>query len=162
MLRGSFMPKKRMRIVVVEDDEAMAYVIKKAFADRNETVHWDLCFAKDGQEALDCLFKADGNAHKNVPNLVLLDWNLPKVNGRSVLQKIKSSEKLRALPVLVFSSSQDENDIRDAYNGHANGYIEKPAGMEALKRIIDSIENFWVHTIRQPRWHADELTAEGN
>ena len=162
MLGGLFMPNKRIRVVIVEDDEAMAYVIKKAFAARNNTVYWDLCFMKDGQEALDCLFMPDSTAHKNVPNLVLLDWNLPKVNGRSVLQKIKSSEKLRALPVLVFSSSQDENDIRDAYNGHANGYIEKPAGIDDLQRIIDSVEDFWVHTIRQPRWHTGEFLAEGN
>lgn len=76
------MTKKRIRVVIVEDNEATAYLIKKAFSNRVETVDWDLCFAKDGEEALDCLFRRGPYAESALPDFVLLDWNLPKVSGR--------------------------------------------------------------------------------
>jgi len=133
----------------VEDDEPSAYLIKRAFAERTAKVEWDLCFAKDGQDALECLH-ANGTAQENgpPPDLVLLDWNLPKVSGGEVLRALKTSEQLRTVPVLVFSASQEETDIRDAYNGHANGFIPKPSDIEDLYAVIENIENFWVHTVR--------------
>jgi len=145
------MTKKPIRVMIVEDNEATAYLIKKAFSERGEKVDWDLCFAKDGEEALDCLFRRGHYAAASRPDFVLLDWNLPKVSGKEVLHLLKSDEDLRTIPVLVFSGSQADEDVHAAYDGHANGYILKPGEMDALCAVIDSIESFWVHTAHHPR-----------
>jgi CheY-like chemotaxis protein len=136
--------------MIVEDHEATTYLIKRAFADRGDKVDWDLCFAKDGEEALDCLFRKGPHANAARPDLLLLDWNLPKVSGKEVLRLLKSDVSLRTIPVLVFSASRDDDDIHAAYVGYANGYVPKPADMDGLNAVIDSIESFWVHTAHLP------------
>lgn len=143
--------KKRIRAMIVEDSEATAYLITKAFADRGDNVNWDLSIAKDGQEALDCLFRRGRYAGAAVPDFVLLDWNLAKVSGKEVLRLLKSDENLRSFPVLVFSASQSHEDIDAAYDGHANGYVPKPADMDGLCAVIDRIETFWGCTAHLPR-----------
>lgn len=142
------MRKRNIRVLIVEDHEPTAYLIEKAFDERSTTVEWDVCLAKDGQEALNALFRLDGHAQDLPPDFVLLDWNLPKVSGREVLLSLKGSDGLRAIPVLVFSSSEDEADVQSAYSAHANGFIRKPSDLESLFRVIDNIEMFWVHTAR--------------
>jgi CheY-like chemotaxis protein len=145
------MNRKQIRVMIVEDSEVTAYLIKKAFSDHGEKVDWDLCFAKDGEEALDCLFRRGSHAGGSLPEFVLLDWNLPKISGREVLRALKSDETMRTLPILIFSASQADEDVHAAYDGHANGYVSKPADMDGLHSIIDSIEAFWVHTAHLPR-----------
>ncbi len=144
------MTKKRMRILIVEDDEPSEYLIKKGFEARSANVEWDLCFARDGQEALDCLFRHGAHSGAVLPDFVLLDWNLPMVSGKDVLRTLKTSNALCAVPVLVFSSSHENHDIQAAYQGHANSYIRKPADLNDLYNIIESIEKFWVHTASLP------------
>jgi CheY-like chemotaxis protein len=144
------MPNKRIRVLVVEDCEATAYLIQKAFQARGAKVDWDLCFCKDGQEALDCLFQRGVHGQAVRPDFVLLDWNLPKVNGEEVLRLLRSNYELEGLPVLVFSTSQADRDIQTAYRAHANGYISKPTDVDAFFAVIESIENFWVHTAQLP------------
>jgi CheY-like chemotaxis protein len=144
------MVKKRIRVLIVEDNEATAYLIRTAFLRKSATVDWDLCFSKDGEEALDCIFKRGAHSEAILPDLILLDWNLPKVHGQEVLRKLKSTEELRTLPVLVFSTSEADLDVHEAYNSHANGYIAKPADMDAFYAVIENIETFWVHTVRLP------------
>jgi CheY-like chemotaxis protein len=145
------MIKRRIRVMVVEDSEATAYLINKAFSGRAEKVDWDLCLAKDGEEALDWLFRRGRYADAPVPDLVLLDWNLPKVSGRDVLRLVKANAELRTLPVLVFSASQADEDVRAAYEDHANGYVCKPEDFDGLNAVIENIEQFWVHTAHLPR-----------
>ena len=144
------MPKKVVRVMIVEDHDATAYLIKRAFAQRGARVDWDLSFATDGEEALDYLFRR--GVHKNAtrPAIVLLDWNLPKVSGREVLEALKANDDLRTVPVLVFSSSQEDEVVEAAYRGRANGYICKPSDLESFYTVIESIETFWVHTARLP------------
>ena len=144
------MPKKRIRVLIVEDHNPTACLIKQAFGEKCANVEWDHCFAKDGEEALDCLFKRGEHAEAALPDFILLDWNLPKVSGRDVLRMLKGSDELRAIPVLIFSASQAEDDVRAAYNAHANGFISKPIDLDSLYAIIESIEMFWVHTVRLP------------
>jgi CheY-like chemotaxis protein len=140
----------------VEDNEAMTYVIRKAFSGRGDQVDWDLCFAKDGEEALECLFRRGHHAGDILPDLVLLDWNLPKVSGKEVLRMLKGDDTLRTIPVLVFSASEAHEDVHAAYDGHANGYVLKPGDIDGLYAVIDSIEQFWVHTAHlPPRRHGD-------
>ena len=145
------MPRKVIRVMIVEDHDATAYLIKKAFVERGARVDWELCFARDGQEALDYLHRRGGHEKAARPAIVLLDWNLPKISGREVLREIKSSNDLKTLPVLVFSSSQEADVIDSAYRGHANSYICKPSDFETFCTVIENIETFWVHTARLAR-----------
>jgi two-component system, chemotaxis family, response regulator Rcp1 len=127
-------------VLIVEDHEATAYLINRAFQARSEQVNWDLCFAKDGEEALECLFKRGVHAEATLPDFVLLDWNLPKVSGEDVLRMLRSTEELKALPVIVSSSSDADHDVRAAYNAQANGYVPKPSNLDAISSVIESIE----------------------
>jgi CheY-like chemotaxis protein len=85
------------------------------------------------------------------PNLILLDWNLPKVSESQVLQRIKQHDKLRRIPALVISSSEADEDIHTAYDNHANGYILKPRTGEALADIVGTIERFWIAIALLPK-----------
>jgi len=145
------MPSPRtIRLLVVEDDEAYLYLIKKAFSIPAQKTRWELTVATDGQEALDILF-AEENEQAPLPDLILLDWKLPKVSGDEVLRRVKQHETLRKMPVLVFSSSGADKDIHAAYGGHANGYITKPGDINMLAKIVEAIEQFWVAIAQIPK-----------
>jgi two-component system, chemotaxis family, response regulator Rcp1 len=143
------MPLRTIRMLVVEDGPGFQYLIREAFSTRGE-IHWELTIANDGEEALRLLFE-DENENVPLPNLILLDWNLPKVSGSEVLQRIKQHDKLRRIPVLVFSSSEADEDIHTAYDNHANGYIKKPRTGEALADIVETIERFWIGVAQLPK-----------
>ena len=144
------MPKRQIRVLIVEDHEPTAYLIERAFAERGGDVEWGVSLARDGREAIDALFKPDGQIQQLLPDFILLDWNLPKLSGGEVLQILKGNEALSLLPVLVFSSSENPADVQSAYRAHANGFIPKPSDLDGLVRVIDNIEAFWVHTARLP------------
>lgn len=131
-----------IRLLVVEDDPAYRYLIQRAFSVQGEGTRWDLTVTVDGEEALHVLFDEE-NKTVQLPDLILLDWNLPKVSGSEVLQRLKQHEELRRIPVLVFSASEAERDIRAAYEYHASGFIPKPGGIEALGATVQAIEQFW-------------------
>ena len=138
-----------IRLLVVEDSDAYLYLIQKAFSSR-EGIHWELTVAHDGEQAVKLLFEEE-RTNAPLPDLILLDWNLPKISGSDLLQRIKKHEKLREIPILVFSSSDADSDIHDAYNNHANGYITKPASVEVLSQIVETIEQFWIAVARLPK-----------
>jgi len=142
------MAKKSVRVVIVEDYEPTAYLVEKAFRARSSNVDWDLCVAKDGEAALDCLFLRGQHASARLPDLILLDWNLPKISGLEVLRILKTSDELTTIPVFVFSASEADLDVQRAYESHANGYIPKPADLGQLSAVIEGIETFWVNTVR--------------
>lgn len=129
--------------MIVEDNEPTAYLIQKAFEASGERVQWDLYFAGDGEEALDRLFRRGVHIERVLPDLVLLDWNLPKISGEEVLRKLKSHEQLQTLPVLIFSSSQKDHDVDLAYKARANGFIPKPSDLNGLFAVVENIEKFW-------------------
>jgi two-component system, chemotaxis family, response regulator Rcp1 len=141
---------RTIRLLVVEDDPAYLYLIRKAFSGRAEQTRWELTTAVDGQQAVHILFEEEME-NIALPDLVLLDWKLPKVSGIEVLRKLKQHESLRRIPVLVFSTSSEQIDIHAAYDDHANGYITKPAGYDTLATIVESIERFWVEAARIPK-----------
>src|SRR5690242_3688135 len=120
------MLKKTVRVVIVEDHEPTAYLVEKAFRTRTSNIDWDLCFAKDGEEALDYSFLRGKHALAPLPEFILLDWNLPKISGLEVVRTLKSSDELKTIPVFVFSASEEVLDVQRAYESHANGYIPKP------------------------------------
>jgi chemotaxis family two-component system response regulator Rcp1 len=135
--------ERKILLLVVEDDPAYLYLIVKAFSDRDANIVWELAIANDGDQALRTLFEEE-KADTPLPDMILLDWNLPKISGMEVLQRLKRHEKLRRIPVLVFSSSASDEDIHAAYNYHANGYITKPGNVEALAEVVETIERFWI------------------
>jgi CheY-like chemotaxis protein len=141
---------RTIRLLVVEDDPAYLYLIRKAFSGRSEQTRWELTTAVDGQQAVHILFEEEVE-NIALPDLVLLDWKLPKVSGIEVLRKLKQHEKLRRIPVLVFSSSSEHTDIHAAYDDYANGYITKPSGFETLAAIVESIEQFWAKAAQIPK-----------
>ena len=134
---------RTIRLLVVEDNPAYLYLIQKAFSGRREQIRWELTVAIDGEEALHVLFEEE-NKSIPLPDLILLDWNLPKVSGREVLQRLKQDQELRRIPLLVFSASEADRDIHAAYDNHANGFITKPWGDEALSATVEAIERFWI------------------
>jgi len=140
---------RAIRLLVVEDSASFRYLIQEAFRDRRE-VRWEITIAEDGEEAVRLLFEEE-NEDVPLPNLILLDWNLPKISGSEVLQLIKRHDKLRRIPVLVFSSSEADEDIHTAYDYHANGYIPKPRTGEALADIVETIERFWIAVAQLPK-----------
>jgi CheY-like chemotaxis protein len=143
-------PLRTIQLLVVEDNTAFLYLIQRAFADRKEQIRWKLTIAQDGQSALDLLFEEEGDGAP-LPDLILLDWNLPKVTGSEVLRRVKDHPKLRRIPVLVFSSSEADEDIHTAYDHHANGYITKPDTADALEAVVEAIERFWIAAARLPK-----------
>ena len=141
------MEPRVIRLLVVEDNRAYSYLVQKAFGDRHEEIRWELTLAEDGEEAIRMLFAESAP----LPDLILLDWNLPKLSGSEVLHRLKEHPKLRRIPVLVSSSSDRETDIREAYDYHANGFIPKPASIAMLDKIVETIERFWVAVAYLPK-----------
>ena len=140
---------RRIRLLVVEDSPSFQFLIREAFRARGD-IRWELVMANDGEEAVRLLFEEE-NENVPLPNLILLDWNLPKIDGGEVLRRIKQHPRLLRIPVLVFSSSEADEDIHAAYDNHANGYITKPQTGEALADIVETIERFWIAVAQLPK-----------
>jgi two-component system, chemotaxis family, response regulator Rcp1 len=141
---------RTIRLLVVEDNAAYLHLVQLAFNQRGANTRWELMIANDGEEALRLLFQEEQQS-KPLPDLVLLDWNLPKVTGNEVLKRMKEHQTLRRIPVLIFSTSEADTDIHAAYDNHANGYITKPDGIDALAAVVETIEQFWTAVARIPK-----------
>lgn len=128
-------------IMLVEDNLGDVYLTKEAF--KSAHFKYNLHIAKDGDEALQMLNKKGSFKKVPKPDLILLDLNLPKVDGRELLEIIKSDKKLKNIPVIILSGSATDTDITTSYNLHANSYLVKPDNFDDYKEIITSIENYW-------------------
>jgi len=142
--------RRPIRLLVVEDDPAYLYLIQKAFGARQDETRWDLSVANDGAEALHVLMEEE-QENVPLPDLILLDWNLPKVSGGEVLKRMKQDRHLCKIPILVFSSSKADADVTDAYADHANGFITKPGDTDLLAEIVQKIEQFWISVVTLPK-----------
>ncbi|HSF53119.1 MAG TPA: response regulator [Algoriphagus sp.] len=111
----------------------------------------NISVARDGQEALDFLFKSDGFSEAPTPDLVLLDVNLPLVNGHDVLQKIKENTETRRIPVFMLTTSSSPEDVDKSYSRYANLYITQPVDMDSFEEAITTIKNFWSGMICLPK-----------
>lgn len=105
---------------------------------------------RDGDHALDFLYRRAPHADAPRPDLILLDLNLPGLDGRSVLARIKDDDDLRIIPVVVLTSSEAEADIINAYEAHANCFISKPIDFAGFLKVVQSIENYWFTVVRLP------------
>jgi len=142
------MNSRTIEILLVEDNPGDARLTLEAF--KEGKVLNNLTVMKDGVEALAYLRREGSYASAKVPDLVLLDLNLPRMSGREVLVQIKGDERLKTIPVVVLTTSADEQDVARAYSQHANCYITKPVDLEQFLRVVHSIEDFWLTLVRLP------------
>jgi len=137
-----------INILLVEDNEGDILLTKEALLE-GELLN-DLQVVRDGWEALQYLDKKEKYSSALTPDLILLDINLPKMNGHEVLKKIKSNDKISQIPVIILSTSCSKNDINLCYKNQANCYISKPVDANDFSKVISSIENFWLTTVKLP------------
>ena len=134
------------RILLVEDNPADVRLLQEAFRESGD--QHELHIASDGQDALDFLFRRNQHEDKPRPDLILLDINLPKVNGHRVLQAVKAEPKLVTIPVLMLSHSDAMRDIQTAYSHHANAYLKKPSDLTDYFDVVRHVERFWFQIVR--------------
>ncbi len=137
-----------IEILLVEDSRGDVRLIAEAL--KTAEVAHELHVAVDGEQAMAFLRDEGEFAGTPRPDIVILDLNLPKKNGRSVLHDIKHDEEFRRIPVIVLTTSSDEDDIRECYNLHANCYITKPMGMDRFNDLVKEINEYWFSTVRLP------------
>lgn len=147
------MSTRMIEILLVEDNPGDARLTLEAF--KEGKVLNNLTVMKDGIEALAFLRRQSPYENAKMPDLILLDLNLPKKNGREVLAEIKVDDRLRSIPVVVLTSSAAEEDIARAYDHHANCYITKPVDLDQFLRAIHSLEHFWLNFVKLPA-HGDD------
>jgi chemotaxis family two-component system response regulator Rcp1 len=137
-----------IEILLVEDNPGDVRLTKEAL--REGKVANNLSVAADGVEALAFLRRQGVHAGATRPDLVLLDLNLPRKDGREVLAEIKSDAELKRIPVVVLTTSKAEEDILKTYDLHANCYIAKPVDLDQFIRVVKSIDDFWLTVVRLP------------
>jgi CheY-like chemotaxis protein len=137
-----------IEILLVEDSPADVDLTREALEDAK--VHNNLHIASDGVEALAFLRREGRHADAPHPDLILLDLNLPRKDGREVLAEIKADPLLRRIPVVVLTTSEAEQDIIQSYDLHANCYVTKPVDLDAFMHVVRSIEDFWLAIVKLP------------
>ncbi len=136
-------------ILLVEDNAGDVRLTKEAFQQAN--VQNRLLVVEDGVAAMDFLYRRGAYKDAPRPDLILLDLNLPKKDGREVLEEMKKDEKLRTIPVVILTSSKAEEDIVRSYKLHANCYITKPVGLDRFAQVVKSIDDFWFSVVKLAR-----------
>lgn len=138
-----------IEILLIEDNAADVRLTKEAF--RDSRIDNELRVVEDGAAALDYLMHSGEGGDRAVPDLILLDLNLPKLNGKEVLQRIKQHEQWKKIPVVVLTSSAAHQDIQVCYAQYVNCYITKPLGYDEFLKAVKQIEDFWLTLVRLPR-----------
>ncbi|APS17898.1 response regulator [Streptomyces parvus] len=141
-------PVQPIEVLLVEDDPGDELMTREAFEDNKirNTLH----VVRDGQEALDFLYRRGEHTEAPRPDLVLLDLNLPKYDGRQVLEQIKGDPELALIPVVVLTTSSAEEDILRSYKLHANAYVTKPVDLDQFIAAVRQIDEFFVTVVRLP------------
>ena len=137
-----------IEILLVEDNPGDVRLTMEAL--KEGKVHNKLYVAKDGVEALAFLYQTGEYSNMPIPDLILLDLNLPKKDGREVLAEIKADPQLKRIPVIILTTSDSEQDILKTYDLHANSYITKPVELDSFIKIIQAIESFWLAVVKLP------------
>jgi len=137
-----------VEILLAEDNPGDVTLTKKALEQGN--IINNLHVVNDGVEAMRFLRQEDEYEEKSRPDLVLLDLNMPKMDGREVLESIKTDDDLKRIPIVVMTSSEAEEDIVQSYDRHANAYLTKPIDYDGFLDIVRSIEEFWLTVVKMP------------
>jgi two-component system, chemotaxis family, response regulator Rcp1 len=135
-------------ILLVEDNPGDVLLTSEAL--EQSKLHNELVIVEDGEKAIAYLRKQGDYTHAARPDLILLDLNLPRRDGRDVLAEIKADEDLKRIPVVILTTSQDEEDVQKTYNLHANCYITKPIDLAQFMHVVKSIETFWLSIVVLP------------
>ena len=138
-----------IRILLVEDNPGDARLAVEAL--KESKVHNILHHVKDGVEAMDFLHQRKESSSVPPPDLILLDLNLPRKDGREVLEEIKEDSDLRAIPVVVLTTSAAERDLVKTYDLHANAYVIKPIDLDQFIEVVQAIESFWFMVVKLPQ-----------
>jgi CheY-like chemotaxis protein len=144
--------RKTIHILMVEDNPGDVRLTMEAL--NGAKIRNNIDVVQDGVEAISFLRREGKYTNSILPDLILLDLNLPKKDGREVLAEIKADEHLRRIPVVILTSSQAEQDILKAYDLHANAYVTKPVDLEQFITVIRSIEDFWLEIVKFPNQSA--------
>jgi CheY-like chemotaxis protein len=139
---------KAIEILLVEDNPGDIRLTQEVL--KEGKIHNHLHVVEDGEKAIAFLNRTEPYRNAPLPNLILLDLNLPRRNGLEVLQMIKTNDILKHIPVVIFTTSRAEEDIMKAYNLYANCYITKPIDLEQFTRSVKSIEDFWLTIVNLP------------
>jgi CheY-like chemotaxis protein len=135
-------------VLLIEDDPGDVLITREAF--EHNKIENTLHVAQDGEEGLDYLYRRGGYEHAPRPDLVLLDLNLPKYDGRQLLETIKTDPDLCHIPVVVLTTSSAEEDILRSYKLHANAYVTKPVDLDQFMKAVRQIDEFFVQVVRLP------------
>ncbi len=139
---------KPIEILLVEDNPGDARLTREALS--HSKVRNNLHHARDGEEAMAFLRQRGAVRAAPAPDLVLLDLNLPRRDGREVLEDMKNDRQLKHIPVVILTSSEAEEDVLRSYRLHANCFITKPGDLEAADKVVEGIEQFWFTLVRLP------------
>jgi chemotaxis family two-component system response regulator Rcp1 len=137
-----------MEVLLVEDSPGDVRLTQEVFREANLGVHVNV--ASDGVEAMAFLRREGAHADAPRPDLILLDLNLPRMDGREVLVQIKADERLKAIPTVILTTSQTEGDICNSYRLQANCYLCKPVRLEAFESLVRSVNDFWLTKAKLP------------
>jgi len=139
---------RTIEILLVEDNPGDVFLTKKAFEKAKIANHFHV--APDGEAALEMLYRKGEYEDFVIPDIILMDINLPKKNGKQVLEEIKADSLLRRVPVVILTSSKAEKDVVESYDLQASGYIVKPIDLLQFHEIVSAIENFWFSVVVLP------------
>jgi chemotaxis family two-component system response regulator Rcp1 len=134
------------RLLIVDDNPSDAKLLSDTLRryTRPEYIH----VVDDGEKALEYLHRQNGST--TLPDLIIMDLNMPRRTGQDVLENIKMDPKLRSIPVIMFTSSENEKDVRNAYNAHVNCFVTKPIELAGWERVVAAIQAFWLETATLP------------
>jgi CheY-like chemotaxis protein len=138
-----------IEVLLVEDSPGDVRLTREAFRDANPTIH--LHVASDGVEAMAFLRREGSHVHAPRPDLILLDLNLPKMDGREVLAHIKEDASLKTIPTVILTTSDAEADIAKSYQLNANCYLTKPVQLDAFVALVKSVNDFWLINAKLPQ-----------
>jgi CheY-like chemotaxis protein len=158
-MRGILERARPIEILLVDDNPGDVQLTTRAFQDAN--VHNTLHVARDGVEAMAFLRREGHYADAPRPDLVLLDLNLPKKDGREVLEEIKASEDLTRIPLVILTASEAEEDIVRTYGLHASCYVTKPVDLDRFISVVRSLETFWLTIVELPKEHSNATAGLG-
>ncbi len=139
---------RKIRILLVEDSHADARLMLEVF--RQEQIAVDVFVVRDGEEAMDYLNQQGNYKESLTPDLILLDLNLPKKDGREVLAEVKASPHLNSIPIIILTTSQSEEDVLKAYKLQAACYVTKPIDLQHFEKVIRSLDEFWFSAVKFP------------
>lgn len=142
-----------MHVLLVEDSPGDVRLTQEAFRDANRSIK--LHVATDGVEAMAFLRREGSHAGVPRPDIILLDLNLPRMDGREVLAHIKEDDNLKTIPTVILTTSDSEADIVKSYQLHANCYLSKPVRFEEFESLVRSINDFWLTKVKLPRQNSN-------